>query len=102
MPYDQPESVEFGTNKDEKPLRVDLEGRITQRSAHGGELQEQYAAATSKTRMWRNRADLARLAGRKADADRCEDKVRDWASRAKQMEQQLAEGGGGEWRATRL
>jgi len=89
-------------HKDEqKALRVDLEGRMTRRRAEGGELQEQYAAATSKTRMWRNRADLARLAGRKADANRCEDKVRDWASRAKQIEQQLADEGVRDGRATR-
>jgi hypothetical protein len=54
-------------------------------------LQEQHAAATAKARMWRRRADQARLTGRKADADRCEDKVRDWTSKAKQIEQQLAQ-----------
>jgi hypothetical protein len=86
---------------DQKVLRVDLEGRMTRRRAEGGELQEQYAAATSKIRMWRNRADLARLAGRKADASRCEDKVRDWASRAKQIEQQLADEGVRDGLATR-
>jgi hypothetical protein len=86
---------------DQKVLRVDLEGRMTRRRAEGGELQEQYAAATSKIRMWRNRADLARLAGRKADAKRCEDKVRDWASRAKQIEQQLADEGVRDGLATR-
>jgi phage shock protein A len=63
---------------------------MTRRRAEGEELQEKYATATAKMRVWRNRADLARLAGRKADANRCDDKIRDWASRAKQIEQQLA------------
>jgi hypothetical protein len=71
--------------------RVDLEGRMAHRRAESEELQESYAVATAKIRMWRSRAELARLSGRKDDADRCDDKVRDWASRAKQIEQQLAE-----------
>jgi hypothetical protein len=37
--------------------------------------------------MWESRAAKARQAGRKADADRCDDKVRDWASKARQAEQ---------------
>jgi hypothetical protein len=61
------------------------------RRAEGEKLQEKYATAKAKIRVWRNRADLARLAGRKADANRCDDKIRDWASRAKQIEQQLAQ-----------
>jgi phage shock protein A len=60
------------------------------RHAEGEKLQEKYATATAKVRVWRNRADLARLAGREADANRCQDKIRDWASRAKQLEEQLA------------
>jgi hypothetical protein len=64
---------------------------MTRRRAEGEELQEKYATATAKIRVWRNRADLARLAGRKADAHRCDDKILDWASRAKQIEQQLAQ-----------
>ena len=64
---------------------------MTRRRAEGEELQAKYATATAKIRVWRNRADLARLAGRKADANRCDDKIRDWASRAKQIEEQLAE-----------
>jgi hypothetical protein len=64
---------------------------MTRRRAEGEELQEMYATATAKMRAWRKRADLARLAGRKADANRCDDKIRDWASRAKQIEEQLAE-----------
>ena len=54
-------------------------------------LREKHAAAITKIRVWRTRADQAQLAGRKSDADRCKDKARDWTSRAKQMEQQLAE-----------
>jgi hypothetical protein len=45
-----------------------------------------HAAATAKIRMWAERADRARLTGRTADADRCNDKVRDWASKARQIE----------------
>jgi hypothetical protein len=52
-------------------------------------LHERYAAAAAKVQVWRNRAGQARLAGRKADANRCDDKVRDWASRAKQIEEQI-------------
>ena len=45
-----------------------------------------HATATRKVRMWASRADKARQAGRKADADRCDDKVRDWASKVRQIE----------------
>jgi hypothetical protein len=44
------------------------------------------ATATAKVRMWESRAAKARQAGRKADADRCDDKVRDWASKARHAE----------------
>jgi hypothetical protein len=44
-----------------------------------------FAAANAKVRLWQQRAEKARLAGRRADAQRCDDKVRDWASRAKQI-----------------
>lgn len=44
------------------------------------------ATAMAKVRMWESRAAKARQAGRKADADRCDDKVRDWASRARHAE----------------
>jgi hypothetical protein len=64
---------------------------MRRRRAEDEELQEKYATATAKIRVWRDRAHLARLAGRKADAKRCDDKIRDWASRAKQIEQQLAQ-----------
>jgi len=37
-------------------------------------------------RLWESRAVKARQNGRKADADRCDDKVRDWASKARQAE----------------
>lgn len=45
-----------------------------------------HETATAKIRVWGDRAGRARLAGRTADADRCEDKVRDWASKARQIE----------------
>jgi hypothetical protein len=54
-------------------------------------LREKHAASIAKVRAWRVRANQARVAGRKTDADRCDDKVRDWVSRAKQIEQQLAQ-----------
>ncbi len=47
--------------------------------------EEGFAAAEAKVRLWQQRAEKARLAGRSADAQRCDDKVRDWASRAKQI-----------------
>jgi hypothetical protein len=42
--------------------------------------------ATKKVRMWGIRAEKARRTGRKADADRCDDKARDWASKVRQIE----------------
>jgi hypothetical protein len=50
------------------------------------ELGEMHAAATAKVRVWGRRAHKARKDGRKADADRCDDKIRDWAARARQIE----------------
>lgn len=52
---------------------------------------ENHATATAKVRMWKKRADEARQSGRKADAERCDDKVRDWASRARQIERNQQE-----------
>jgi hypothetical protein len=49
-------------------------------------LNENHATATAKVRLWQKRADEARQSGRKAHAERCDDKVRDWASRARQIE----------------
>jgi hypothetical protein len=51
-----------------------------------GEMSERHTVATAKARVWTNRAQKARKEGRKADADRCDDKVRDWLSRARQIE----------------
>ena len=59
--------------------------------AEDEQLREKHAASIAKVRAWRVRANKARVAGRKVDADRCDDKVRDWVSRAKQIEQQLAQ-----------
>jgi hypothetical protein len=50
------------------------------------QLAENHATATARVRLWESRAVKARQNGRKADADRCDDKVRDWASKAKQAE----------------
>jgi hypothetical protein len=50
------------------------------------DMSERQTVATAKVRVWINRADKARKEGRKADADRCDDKVRDWVSRARQIE----------------
>ena len=50
------------------------------------EMSEKHTVATAKVRVWGDRADKARKEGRKADADRCDDKVRDWVSRARQIE----------------
>lgn len=52
-----------------------------------GDSHQDHTTATKKVRMWANRADKARQAGRKADADRCDDKARDWASKVRQIEQ---------------
>jgi hypothetical protein len=50
------------------------------------QLGENHATATAKVRLWGSLAEKARQAGRKADADRCDAKVRDWASRVRQIE----------------
>lgn len=47
---------------------------------------EERVTAQAKVRTWRIRAELARRTGRTAHADRCDDKVRDWASRVRQIE----------------
>lgn len=62
------------------------ESQVAARRSETEEMSEMHAAATAKIRLWGNRADRARKDGRKADADRCDDKVRDWISRARQIE----------------
>lgn len=59
---------------------------MARRSAETKQFGEMHTAATAKVRVWESRADKARNEGRKADAARCDDKVRDWASRARQLE----------------
>ena len=63
-----------------------MEGHVARRLLEAEDTSDRHAAATTKVRVWGNRADKARQDGRKADADRCDDKVRDWASRARQIE----------------
>jgi hypothetical protein len=60
---------------------------MKRRKSQTEEQLQNHATATAKVRMWGNRADQARQAGRKADAERCHDKMRDWASKARQIEQ---------------
>jgi hypothetical protein len=59
---------------------------MTRRNPETERLSETHTVATAKVRVWGNRADIARKEGRKADANRCNDKVRDWVSRARQIE----------------
>jgi hypothetical protein len=59
---------------------------MKRRRSETDELHRNYATAMAKVRLWADRADKARQNGRKADAERCEDKARDWASRARQIE----------------
>jgi hypothetical protein len=59
---------------------------VARRSPETKEMSERHTVATVKVRVWGNRAVRARKEGRKADADRCDDKVRDWVSRARQIE----------------
>ena len=59
---------------------------MARRRLESEDLRERHSAATAKVRMWGDRADKARKNGRTADADRCDDKVRDWVSRARQIE----------------
>jgi hypothetical protein len=59
---------------------------VARSSPETEEMGERHTVATEKVRVWGNRADKARKEGRTADADRCDDKVRDWVSRARQIE----------------
>ena len=59
---------------------------MARRSPETEAMGERHTVATAKVRVWGYRADKARKEGRKADADRCDDKVRDWVSRARQIE----------------
>ena len=61
-------------------------GRMRPPRSKVEQLLENCATARAKVRMWEMRADKARQTGRKADADRCDDKVRDWVSRVRQIE----------------
>ena len=45
-----------------------------------------HLAASEKVRMWAERAQAARAAGKTAQAKRAEDKARDWQSRILEME----------------
>jgi hypothetical protein len=59
---------------------------MKRRKSEADEQRQSHAIATAKVRIWGSRADKARLAGRTTDASRCDDKVRDWASKARQIE----------------
>lgn len=59
---------------------------MARRNPETKDMSERHSVTAAKVRAWINRADKARKEGRKADADRCDDKVRDWASRARQIE----------------
>jgi hypothetical protein len=63
-----------------------VESHVALRTHEIKEMSEGHTVATVKVRVWGNRAVKARSEGRKADADRCDDKVRDWVSRARQIE----------------
>ena len=55
-------------------------------------LTEAHALAIEKARMWAERAESAYRGGRNADARRCEDKSRDWSSRARLIERRIGSG----------
>ena len=65
---------------------------MARRNPQTKDMSERQTLATEKVRVWINRAERARKEGRKADADRCDDKVRDWVSRARQMERMRSSG----------
>ncbi|HKS54564.1 MAG TPA: hypothetical protein VJS12_04730 [Steroidobacteraceae bacterium] len=44
------------------------------------------ALAADRAKLWTERAISARKAGLTVNANRCEDKARDWSSRARQLE----------------
>lgn len=51
-------------------------------------VRDAHSVAVDKVRLWEKRAVTAREQGRVADANRCDDKARDWASRARLLERQ--------------
>jgi hypothetical protein len=55
-------------------------------------LQTEHAVAEERIRIWTARGAAARKEGRDADASRCEDKVRDWCSKVRQIERQRSGG----------
>ena len=57
--------------------------RRRRETEHSGEDQ---GLAVERAKLWTDRAISARKAGRIANASRCEDKARDWSSRARQIE----------------
>lgn len=63
--------------------------RRTRDRSEASELEEQHALAMEKVRIWRQRALMARSAGRVRHAERCDDKVWDWMSKAKQLAQRV-------------
>jgi hypothetical protein len=63
-----------------------VESQVAHQRPETEEMSERHATATAKVHVWENRADKARKDGRKTDADRCDDKVRDWFFRARQIE----------------
>ena len=65
---------------------------MARRNPETEDVRERQTVAIAKVRVWGNRAEKARKEGRKADADRCDDKVRDWVSRARQIERTQTSG----------
>jgi hypothetical protein len=65
---------------------------MTRRGPDTEGMSEKHTVATAKVRVWADRAVKARKEGRKGDADRCDDKVRDWVSRARQIERMQSSG----------
>lgn len=64
---------------------------VKRREADIEQLRRTQILANEKARLWTQRAAIARKAGRELNANRCEDKARDWRSRARQAERQQQE-----------
>ncbi len=69
-----------------QPMASSKQKSAARREGSAKQLAENHATATARVRLWESRAVKARQNGRKADADRCDDKVRDWASKVRQAE----------------
>jgi hypothetical protein len=62
---------------------------MTRQQSSSEQVQLAREVAMQKARLWADKAEQATQQGRLSHARRCEDKARDWVSRARQLERQV-------------